>query len=104
MHWELVAVAVAGLWAAWEFRRLRRVLEGVRRVPVPLTGSAPLAPTGFRGAVPPNRFVVVKWPGEIYLYQGCLGAMARNAYVNNHPIAGERIELWENGDCRGSKG
>ena len=57
----------------------------------------------FSGAQPPNRFVVVRRPTDVYEYAGCEGAKARHAYEFNHPKQGEVIEIWENEICRGRK-
>lgn len=65
--------------------------------------SVSTGPLEYPGAVPPNRFVVVRWPGEVYHYQGCQGAQARQIYEHNHPKPGESVEFWELGTQRGRK-
>jgi hypothetical protein len=96
---EAGLLALALYWL-WEIRRalgFRTRPRFVRR----LTPSYSRA--DFRGAIPPNRFVVIRWPDGLHLYGGCLGAKAREAYDAHHPAIGEEIELWELDACRGSK-
>lgn len=57
----------------------------------------------YAGAVPPNRFVVVRRPTGTLEYQGCLGAKAREVFEHTHPRVNEIVQLWELGTCRGHK-
>lgn len=100
MDWVLLGLLVLVLWWLWD---IRRVL-GVRRLLYPLT-SRPVSRSreGFRGAVAPARYVVVRWPSGQYVYNGCQGAEARTIYEHAHPAPGEEVEFWELGDCRGHK-
>lgn len=89
------------LWMVWDIRRVLRV----RALPPLLPRSAPKAATreGFPGAVPPARFVVVRWPDGHHFYSGCEGAVARKAYEHLHPGVGEEVEFWELAERRGHK-
>ena len=88
------------LWLLWEIRRAL----GVRGRPRlrPLQRPSREWPD-FKGAIPPNRYVVVRWPQGRLEYQGCIGAKARETYEHTHPAAGEEVEFWELGDRRGQK-
>lgn len=67
----------------------------------PKRPKAPLP--DYPGARPPTRFVVLRRPTMIFEYAGCEGGLARHAYEYNHPKAGEVLELWDLGVCRGRK-
>jgi hypothetical protein len=100
MTWAILAGLVLALYWLWEIRRtlgVRTPSRLVRR----LTPS--LRRADFRGAIPPARYCVVRWPDGLLLYNGCYGAQAREAFDRNNPQAGEEIELWELGNCRGVK-
>lgn len=96
----ILALSVVQLVLLWQIRRA----VGLRVKPrIPLVQKTSYRRADFRGALPPNRFAVVRWPDGLHLYQGCVGAKAREVYDQHHPAQGEEIELWELGDCRGSK-
>lgn len=101
MTWALLGLLLIALWWLWEIRRTL----GIRKRPrlVRTSGARRAFREGFKGAVAPNRFVVVRWPDGLLFYEGARGALARECYDRNHPSAGEEFELWENGDCRGHK-
>ena len=101
MIWAvLLALQVGILVCCWDTRRVLRL----RAVPG-LPRLVPKASTraGFAGAVPPARYVVVRWPDGHHFYHGCQGAEARKVYEHTHPAAGEEVEFWELGDRRGHK-
>lgn len=76
----LVGVALV-LWLLLDIRRAL----GLRiRPSLPGSPKATTYRTGFPGAVPPNRFVVVRWPDGVHVYQGCIGADARKVYEHTH--------------------
>lgn len=97
MTWLLVLPLALALWWLWDIRRVLRVRH--------LTPVAPRRGTraNFAGALPPNRYVVVRWPKGTLEYAGCQGATARQVYEHAHPRHGEEVELWEQGTCRGHK-
>jgi hypothetical protein len=101
MDWAILACLVLALYWLWEIRRVLGVRSRTRLVRR-LTPQS-LRRDGFKGAIPPARFVVVRWPDGLYFYNGCYGAQAREAYDRNNPQAGEEIELWELGNCRSVK-
>lgn len=95
-----VVLLLLGLWLLWDIRRTL----GLRGRPA-LPGR-PVATTDrgrFPGALPPNRFVVVRWPDGHQFYQGTQGAQARQVYEHLHPRPGEDVEFWELGARRGHK-
>lgn len=91
------------LLALWLLFDIRRALGLRARPSLPGRPKPTTAREGYPGAVPPNRFVVVRWPEGRLVYQGCLGARAREAYEHAHPAAGEEVEFWELGTRRGHK-
>lgn len=100
-------VLIAGLyWWVWDFRRevrTRVLVEAATRAAG--LGEPDTAPvrSGFAGAVPPARYVVVRWPGELKFYNGCDGSAAKKMYENTAPGKGETVEFWELGSRRGYK-
>ena len=92
----VLALLVLLVWRTWPPRQTPRP-----RVPTPPGETATV--DGFRGAVPPNRFVVVRWPQGRLEYQGCIGGRAREVYEHTHPAKGEVVEFWELGTRRGHK-
>jgi hypothetical protein len=101
MGWVTVGLLVLGLYWLWEIRRTLGVRARTRLVRR-LTPTS-LRREGFKGAIPPARYCVVRWPDGLHLYNGCYGAQAREAFDRNNPEAGEEIELWELDNCRGVK-
>ena len=100
MTWALAAMLALALWWLFDIRRALRL----RAVPRIGRTQKPTSQSLFGGAVPPNRFVVVKWPTGQLAYQGCIGARAREVYEHTHPGApGESVEFWELGSRRGIK-
>jgi len=98
MDWVLLGLLLGALVLLWDLRRRQP------RTHVPRAGSkAERKRRDFPGAVPPNRYVVVRWPQGRLEYQGCIGAHARRVWEHTHPAQGEEIEFWEMGDCRGHK-
>lgn len=106
MIWVVLVGQAATLWLLWRFRRYveRRVLvwEAARSAGISESDAATPRP-GYPGAVPPNRFVVVRWPGELYFYQGADGSAAKKMYEHTHPGKGQEVEFWELGSRRGHK-
>jgi hypothetical protein len=88
------------LWLLWDIRRALRLRA---RPFVRTNAKAEARRAAFAGAVPPERYVVVRWPQGLKHYGGCLGAEARKTYEHQHPKPGESVEFWELGDCRGVK-
>jgi hypothetical protein len=101
MEWVTVGLLVLGLYWLWEIRRTLGLRAKVRILPA--LRKQRLRRADFRGAIPPARYCVVRWPDGLHLYNGCYGAQAREAFDRNNPASGEEIELWELGDCRGVK-
>lgn len=100
MIWILAVPLAVALWWLWEIRKTL----GLRARPIVRLPSTPkLRRPDFRGAIPPNRFVVVRWPDGLLFYQGAYGAEARKMYEHTHPGPGEEVEFWELGECRGHK-
>lgn len=101
MTWLLLALLLVLVWEMWEVRRAL----GLRGRPgVPTLAPRPTTHRpDFQGAVPPNRYAVVRWPDGHHFYRGCVGALARQMYERTHPGPGEEVELWELGDRRGHK-
>lgn len=97
-----VTLLVPIAWWLWEIRRALG-LRARPRSRFAKKATPSLRRADFKGAVPPNRFVVIRWPDALFLYQGTGGAAAREAYARNHPSIGEEIEFWENTECRGHK-
>jgi hypothetical protein len=103
MIWVVLLVQVALGYLLWDIRKAL----GVRGHPVPLflqpAQKHPQHRPSFRGAVPPNRYVVVRWPEGRLVYQGCVGAKAREVYEYTPPGPGEHVEFWELDERRGVK-
>ena len=100
MIWVLLGLHLVCLWLLWEIRRSL----GVRGRPRLLARQTPtVARPDFPGAIPPNRYVVVRWPQGRLEYQGCVGSLARQVYEQATPNAGEEVEFWELGNQRGHK-
>lgn len=101
MTWLILLLLVGIAWELWEVRRAL----GLRARPaLPRRHSLPTARRpDYRGAVPPARFAVVRWPDGHHFYLGCEGAAARRMYEHTHPAVGEEVEFWELGDRRGHK-
>jgi hypothetical protein len=103
MIWVVLLVQVAVVYLLWDIRRAL----GVRGHPVPMVFQPAQKPSpdrpGFAGAIPPNRYVVVRWPQGRLEYQGASGASARMAYEHTPPAVGEEVEFWELGNRRGHK-
>ncbi len=102
-------VLLAQAYLIWVVCRSRRELQ--ERVLVWEAGKAaglaeptgaPARP-GFPGAVPPSRYVVVRWPDGHHFYSGCSGAEGRRMYEHTPPGKGETVEFWELGSRRGYK-
>ena len=89
------------LWLLWDVRRALRLRWRPRVART--SQSQARAQVEFRGAVPPERYVVMRWPGGIKHYGGCLGADARKTYEHQHPKPGESVEFWELDARRGVK-
>lgn len=100
MIWLVLVGQMVTLWLLWGIRRSLGVRSRVR---LPGRSVSPEVRDAFPGAVPPNRYVVVRWPMGRLEYQGCIGAHARQKYEDTHPAAGEEVEFWELGDRRGYK-
>lgn len=98
MTYVLLVLLVLALRWIWEIRKAVQ-----RPSPSPVPGPVTDAPAGFTGAVPPERYVVMRWPSGQKHYGGCIGAQAREVFEHNHPGTGEAVELWELGTCRGRK-
>jgi hypothetical protein len=97
----VLGLLVVVLWLLWDIRRTLglRARPGLPGLPARPTTHRP----DFRGAVPPSRFVVIRWPRGLIHYNGCVGALARKEYEHQHPAPGEEVEFWELGDRRGHK-
>ena len=89
------------LWWTWDIRRALGLRARVRGVHT--STKQAIARAEFRGAIPPERFVVVRWPQGLKHYGGCYGAAARQVYEHQNPLPGESVEFWELGDRRGEK-
>jgi len=103
-----VILCLALAWLIYDVGRFRRLIVGkqVPRLTTPRHShpkEVATSPVHYPGAVPPNSWVVVRWPGEIYHYKGCAGAEARQKYEYNHPAPGEAVEIWNLGTQRGRK-
>ncbi len=106
----MIGVVLLGLAALlWKVCRFQRYVE--QRILVETATKAaglgepegvPTRP-GFVGAVPPSRYVVVRWPDGHHFYSGCSGAAARKMYEHTPPAKGETVEFWELGSRRGYK-
>lgn len=100
MTWVLVGLQVLACWWIWDVRRAM----GLRARPtLPHRSVETKARPDFKGAIPPNRYVVVQWPSGNHVYRGCIGAEARKIYEHTHPAVGEEVEFWELGNRRGHK-
>ena len=104
MTWVVVLLLVPVLWMLWDIRRALGLLGHPGHTFFPKPQPPASHRPEFRGAIPPNRYVVVRWPQGWLEYQGCVGAQARTTYEHTHPAPGEEIEFWELGDRRGHKG
>ena len=101
MTWVLLGLLLLEGWVLWDIRRVLRL----RALP-PVLPPAPAAVAdrpGYPGAVPPDRYVVVRWPDGHRFYRGCVGATARKTYEHLHPAPGEEVEFWELSSRRGHK-
>jgi hypothetical protein len=98
----LLGLQAVILWLLWDIRRALRLRPRPRFARS--NAKAETRRAQFPGAVPPERFVVVRWPQGLKHYGGCDGASARKVYEHQHPSPGEEVEFWELGDCRGRKG
>jgi hypothetical protein len=101
MTWLLLVPLAVALWWLWDIRRALRL--GALPARRSSTALERTRRPDFPGAVPPNRYVVVRWPMERLEYAGCIGAKAREVYEHSHPGSGEEVEFWELGVCRGHK-
>jgi hypothetical protein len=99
--WVLLVLGLVQVWWLWEVRKSL----GLRARPRLIRTTARLRGyrADFHGAVPPARYCVVRWPDGQLLYNGCVGALAREAYERVWPEAGQEVELWELEHCRGHK-
>lgn len=79
-----------------------RLIPSTGRVRGPAEATVWPAET-YRGAVPPAKYEVVRWPRGMVHYNGTVGRQARESYEYQHPLPGEAVELWELGTCRGHK-
>ena len=103
-----LGLTAAVLWLLWTVLWLLyeiRTALGVRGRPalLPTRPKATSARADFQGAIPPERYVVMRWPLGVKHYGGCNGAAARREFEGQHPRAGEEVEFWELGDRRGHK-
>lgn len=97
---NLVALAVL-IWLVWDIRRALRLRT---LPPLPSFSRTPVtSQSAFTGALPPERYVVIRWPQGQKHYGGADGAAARKVYEYAHPLPGETVEFWENSDRRGEK-
>jgi hypothetical protein len=105
MIWVLLAGLALLLWWVWDIRRALglRLRPTLRNAPGETIPTDRGATRSFPGAIPPCRYVVVRWPDGHHFYGGCIGAMARRTYEHLHPKPGEEIEFWELGNRRGHK-
>ena len=97
----LVALALGQLWLLWDVRRALRLR--LRPSVTRTSAKAAAIRDRFPGAVPPERFVVMRWPQGLKHYGGCEGARARTTYEHQHPAPGETVEFWELDNRRGVK-
>ena len=100
MTYASLAVSLIVLVLVWDIRRAL----GLRNRPTFQPAARETSNRrDFRGAVPPNRYCVVRWPDGHHFYNGCVGSQARQLYEHTHPQPGEEVEFWELGDRRGHK-
>ena len=101
MIWVVLGLQVLVCWWLYDIRRalgLRARPRLLAPTPAPAKDR-----TAFPGAVPPNRYVVVRWPQQRLEYAGCAGGRAREVFEAAHPAPGEDVEFWELGSRRGIK-
>lgn len=105
MTYVLLGLQALVLVVLWDVRRALGVRVRLPRWNAPAVSDPQDngASRRFPGAIPPSRYVVVRWPDGHHFYSGCVGALARTVYEHLHPAPGEEVEFWELGDRRGHK-
>lgn len=101
MIWAVLLLQCVLIWFLVDIRRALRLRALPSPRPKAVTAGG--AREGFPGAVPPSRFVVVRWPDGHHFYSGCDGAKGRKMFEHTNPAPGEEVEFWELGDRRGHK-